>query len=275
MWSSDILTDMPSIDENERMWNRDYDWSQGGAEWSEWWGTTDSQWFGCLLPRVFPFLNGRILEIGPGRGRWTQFLQAHCTSLIGIDLAQSCVERCEERFGHLPNIEFNLNDGLTFPMVESGSIDFAFSFDSLVHAESDVISSYVLELARVLKPGAVAFLHHSNLGAVLRRRSVFDRIRRRIAGVPFDLHWRAPSMSAEKMRTFVEGAGMSCVQQEMVPWGTGWALMIDCMSTICNTPGHQCYVFRNARFREEATTIKRISTLCSRRAIENGAVVHP
>jgi hypothetical protein len=63
-------------------------------------------------------------------------------------------------------------------------------------------------------------------------------------------------MSAEKMRTFVEGAGMSCAQQELVPWGTGWPLMIDCMSTIVNAPGHQCYVIRNARFMEEAAAIK-------------------
>jgi hypothetical protein len=62
-------------------------------------------------------------------------------------------------------------------MIENGSIDFAFSFDSLVHAESDVMSSYAHELARVLKPGGVAFLHHSNLDAV-RRRSVLYEVRR-------------------------------------------------------------------------------------------------
>jgi hypothetical protein len=31
--------------------------------------------------------------------------------------------------------EFKVNDGLSFPMIENGSIDFAFSFDSLVPAE--------------------------------------------------------------------------------------------------------------------------------------------
>jgi ubiquinone/menaquinone biosynthesis C-methylase UbiE len=255
---------MPSISENRQLWDGPYRWSQQGDEWSEYWGTAHAQWVGCLLPRVSPFLKGRILEIAPGHGRWTQFLQAHCTSLIGIDLAPTCIEKCNERFARYPNLEFKVNDGLSFPMVEDGSIDFAFSFDSLVHAESDVMSSYVNELARVLKPGGVAFLHHSNLDAV-RRRSVLYKVRRvkiRLARLPFtNPHWRAPSMSGEKMRTFVEDAGMSCVQQEIVPWGPGWPWMIDCMSTIVNTSGGQCYVVRNTRFMEEAAAIKRISSL--------------
>ena len=248
------------ISENRQYWDRADAWSRGGDEWSEGWGTAHAQWVGCLLPRVFPFLKGRILEIAPGHGRWTQFLQAHCTSLIGVDLAHSCVKRCTERFSHCPNLEFRVNDGLTFPMIENGSIDFAFSFDSLVHAEADVMASYVNELTRVLKPGGVAFLHHSNLDAV-RHRSVLDKVKRRLSSVPLNYHWRALSMSAEKMRTFVERAGMMCVQQEIIPWGTGWPLMIDCMSTIVNTPGNQCHVLRNPRFTEEIAAIKRITSL--------------
>jgi SAM-dependent methyltransferase len=243
------------ISENRQFWDSAEAWSQDGEEWSAWWGTSHAQWSGCLLPRIFPFLNGRILEIGPGRGRWTRFLQSYCSSLIGIDLSQTCVERCIERFSCNPHLQFQANDGLTLPMIESASIDFAFSFDSLVHAESDVMSSYANELARVLKPGAVAFLHHSNLDAV-RRRSVLDRLKRRLSRLPCDYHLRATSMSAEKMRAFVESAGMTCAQQELVPWGRGWPLMIDCMSTIVNAPGHQCYVIRNQRFMEEAAAIK-------------------
>jgi SAM-dependent methyltransferase len=253
---------MPSISENRQTWDGAYHWSQEGDEWSAWWGTARAQWIGCLLPRVFPFLKGRILEIAPGYGRWTQFLHAHCTSLIGIDLAQACVERCTERFGQYPNLEFKVNDGRTLPMIENGSIDSAFSFDSLVHAESDVMSSYVNELARVLKPGGVAFLHHSNLDAVRRRSALYQvrGARRRLLRLPLaGPGWRAPSMSAQKMRTFVEEAGMICIQQEIVPWGTGWPWMIDCMSTIVNTPGNQCRVVRNPRFMEEAEAIRRIS----------------
>ena len=280
---------MTSIAENRQVWDGSHCWSQAGDEWSECWGTAHAQWFGCLLPRVFPFLKGRILEIAPGHGRWTQFLQAHCASLIGIDLAQACIDQCTQRFRQYPNLEFKVNDGLTFPMIENESIDFAFSFDSLVHAESDVMSSYANELARVLKPGGVAFLHHSNLDAVRRRSVLYEvrRVKRWLSRLPFTTpHWRAPSMSAEKMRTFVEDAGMMCVQQEIVPWGppdmqmyrrSYWPWMIDCMSMIVNKPGNQCHVVRNPRFMEEAGAIKRISSLRAA-GIRDGAgsnLVHP
>jgi SAM-dependent methyltransferase len=249
---------MASIDENKQNWDAAYGWPQAGDEWSDSWGSPRAQWEGCLLPRVFPFLRGRILEIAPGRGRWTQFLQVHCASLIGIDLAPTCVEQCKQRFREYANLEFKVNDGLTFPMLDDASIDFAFSFDSLVHAESDVVSSYVGELARVLKPGGVAFIHHSNLAAV--RRSLWNKVKRRMSGIHYYDGWRASSMSADKMREFVVRSGMSCLQQEIVPWGNGWPMLIDCMSTIINTSGKECVVIENHRFMEEAAAIKRISS---------------
>jgi ubiquinone/menaquinone biosynthesis C-methylase UbiE len=265
--------DMATVDENILMWEVTYPWSHEGDDWSENWGTARAEWFGCVLPRVFPFLKGRILEIAPGHGRWTQFLQAHCDSLIGIDLTPSCIERCTQRFAQNPKLEFQVNDGLSFPMIEDASIDFAFSFDSLVHAESDVMSSYAHELARVLKPGGVAFLHHSNLDAIRRSSLLYEvrKTRMRLSRLPFTTpSWRAASMSAKKMRAFVKDSGMMCVQQEIIPWGlplfqsnrrSYWMWMIDCMSTIVNKPGNQCHVFKNPRFMEAAADIKRISSL--------------
>ena len=159
-----LFPKMPTIGENKETWDITYDWPQAGDEWSATWGSPVAQWQGCLLPRIFPFLRGRILEIAPGRGRWTQFLRTHCSSLVGIDLAPSCIAHCQDRFKGDANLEFRANDGLLLPMVEDASIDFVFSFDSLVHVEADAISSYVGELARVLKPGRAAFIHHSNYG---------------------------------------------------------------------------------------------------------------
>jgi SAM-dependent methyltransferase len=259
---------MPSIEENKQTWNTAHDWPQAGEEWSYAWGSAYAQWSGCLFPRIFPFLKGRILEIAPGHGRWTQFLQAHCASLIGIDLAPSCVEFCRQRFKGQANLDFQVNDGLMLSMVDDASVDFAFSFDSLVHAESDVLSNYAKELARVLKPGRIAFIHHSNLGAI--RYSFWDkakrRIRQRIYRLPFDRHYhpkssyRATSMTADKMREFAQHFGMSCLQQEIIPWVGSWPLLIDCMSTIINSPGKECVVIQNDRFMEEAAAVKRISS---------------
>jgi ubiquinone/menaquinone biosynthesis C-methylase UbiE len=136
-------------------------------------------------------------------------------------------------------------------MLDDASIDFAFSFDSLVHAEADALSSYIRELARVLKPGG--FIHHSNLGAMRGSLLFWNKAKR-----PSQWHLRATSMSADEMRKFAERSGMSCLQQEIVPWGV--LRLIDCMSTIINRSGMECTVIANHRFMEEAAAIKRISS---------------
>src|SRR6266567_7931064 len=53
-----------------------YDWRDAGEEWSESWGTSAAQWSGAILPRIQGCLpTGTILEIGPGFGRWTNYLK--------------------------------------------------------------------------------------------------------------------------------------------------------------------------------------------------------
>jgi SAM-dependent methyltransferase len=256
---------MPTLTENKGVWDGSYDWSRAGDEWSEAWGSPEAEWAGCIYPRVFPFLHGRTLEIAPGYGRWTQFLRKYCDSLIGVDLSAACVAASRDRFSGDPRLQFEVGNGLRLPMIPDASIDFAFSFDSLVHAEADVLEGYAFELARVLKPNAVAFLHHSNLAA-LSERSIWDRVKRRWAGVSISFEaWRASSMSAKLMRLFAERAGMSCVQQELIPWGyNGWPILVDCMSTIINAPRRPCSVVENRRFMEEASMIRRIDSLVPR-----------
>jgi cyclopropane fatty-acyl-phospholipid synthase-like methyltransferase len=116
---------------------------------------------GHALPRLHEFLpTGTLLEIAPGHGRWTDYLLDHCDRLIGVDLAEKCVEACRRRFADRPHATFHKNDGRSLGMVGDGEIDFAMSFDSLVHCEADVVESYVRELARTLSEHGAAFIHH-------------------------------------------------------------------------------------------------------------------
>lgn len=194
---------------NSKTWTN-YDWSAGGDEWSKPWGGTHPMWFHYLLPRISRFVPaGTILEIAPGFGRCTQFLLGLCERLVAVDLNERCVEACRERFSGAPHLELFANDGRTLPMVEAESIDFAFSWDSLVHAAHDPMRSYVQELARVLKPGGAAFLHHSNFADCA-------------ASWPLEPGQRPPGnrgidMSARAMRDDCRDAGLWCVAQELVP----------------------------------------------------------
>lgn len=219
------------------------------------------QWHTTIYPRIRCFLPaGTIVEIAPGRGRWTRFLLDHCERYIGIDLSRECITFCRERFGHIAHAEFHVNDGRSLAMVPPGEADFVFSFDSLVHAEPDVISDYVAELAEKLAPQGVAFLHHSNLGAH-RKLSVNNRYTQKLLNylpgdrsalarfIQLDRGWRTRTMTAARFADMCGASGLHCVGQEIVNWDG--PELIDCMSALAR-PGSKWdrpnVVVENPRF---------------------------
>ena len=203
------------------MWNATYDWSQRGDEWSEAWGGPSYQWWVTLHSRLQGYLPvGRILEIAPGYGRWTHFLRDLCDELIAVDIADTAIAHCRERFAGDPHLRFEVNNGTSLAVAGDRSIDLVFSFDSLVHAESDVIAGYVQEFARVLADDGVAFIHHSNMGSY--EVGTYD---------PHNIHWRATSVSAELIDGLARAAGLRCISQETIAWGTD-ALLNDCITVL-------------------------------------------
>jgi SAM-dependent methyltransferase len=228
---------MPSIQQNLRLWSNDQSWEAQGEEWSVTWGGSAAQWEGAILPRIRAYLPARhILEIAPGYGRWTRFLATQGGTLTLVDLSSQCIAVCRERFSQLGHLRYHVNDGRSLAMLPDRAVDFAFSFDSLVHAELPVIESYLRELARVLTPNGVAFLHHSNLGALgppgLARRWLPNVLCTALMarGVIAPDHWRAYSVSADLVRDIAVSAGVPCIRQELVNWGCD--RLSDCFSTV-------------------------------------------
>jgi SAM-dependent methyltransferase len=200
---------MPSIEENQRLWGGSYDWANRGEEWSEVWGGSQAQWASSILPRIRAFLPARrALEIGCGHGRWSRLLRPHCRKLILIDLVEGCVGACRDLFKDDRAVSCQATDGRTFPDVAPGSLDFVFSFDSLVHAERDALEAYLVALASALTGDGVAFLHHSNFGAVLADRPGLE-----------NRGWRAESVSAAAIAEAAMNATLVCPLQEIVDWG--------------------------------------------------------
>jgi SAM-dependent methyltransferase len=237
---------MPTLDENLRHWGGTYGWPDGGEEWSRVWGGSGTQWRGTLLPRIERFLpTGRALEIGCGHGRWSRRLRRHCAELVLVDLAEPCVAACREIFRSDGAVRCVRTDGRTLPGVEAGAVDFAFSFDSLVHAEIDVLAGYAGELGRVLARDGVAFVHHSNFGAVLAERPGSQ-----------NRHWRGESVGAEEVAGLFREAGLACPTQEIVDWGG--VEDCDCLSVVTR-PGskwdHDPRRARNTFFMGEAQSL--------------------
>jgi SAM-dependent methyltransferase len=266
----------PGLDEIRATWDSEAGWTAGGDEWSGAWGGTEPLWWGTLMPRIHAFVPaGRILELGPGHGRWSQFLAELCDELILVDVAERCIDACRERLAGAAHVSYHVGDGRSLPMVVDESVDFAFSFDSLVHAEADVMGAYAGELARTLAPNGVGFLHHSNMGehsrAAAFARRVPDRLRRRLTvrGALVNVYgWRAESATAALFAEQCERAGLACVSQELIAWQYGrW--LTDAISVVTR-PGSRWdrprTVLRNPRFMDEARGASRLARLYPPRA---------
>lgn len=262
---------MPTVDENAAIWDGWYDWAASGEEWSSAWGGSEAQWHGTLLPRISRFLpTATILEIAPGYGRWTNYLRRYADRLVLVDLSEKCITACRDRFAGDERITYFVNDGQSLSMIEDGSIDFIFSFDSLVHAEAEVIEQYAREFSRVLGPNGVGFVHHSNAGTYRRYFEapsflpgrVLDALwRARILDKP---EWRTLDMTAARFLACCESAGLQCTSQELVNWGT--RRVIDCLSTFTRERSSWARPNRvvvNPGFMKEAAAVRRWAPLYS------------
>jgi ubiquinone/menaquinone biosynthesis C-methylase UbiE len=262
------------------MWNTNYEWQKEGEEWSLAWGGSEAQWFRTIFPRIHSFIPATtILEIAPGFGRWTHFLKDYCDKLIVVDLSENCIKECKQRFTNDSHILYHVNNGKSLEMIADNSIDFVFSFDSLVHAESDVIQSYIKQLTRKLKANGVGFIHHSNIGAY---KQVFSLSKK----LPFYLknplikrgfldpaHWRALTMTARLFEGYCEESDLICIGQELINWRT--RRLIDCFSLFTKRTSvwaRPNEIVKNPDFMKEASLTKKLSKLYSTDHLLNKAI---
>jgi ubiquinone/menaquinone biosynthesis C-methylase UbiE len=143
-----------------------------------------------------------IVEIGPGAGRWTEALQPIASRLIVVDLSDRCIELCRERFAGAANMEFHVNDGRSLAAIATASVDGIWSFDVFVHVAPPEIEAYLAEIARVMRPGSRAVIHHAAAGR---------------EGDAADLGQRS-NMTAERFVEMVRAQGLTLLEQ-FDSWG--------------------------------------------------------
>ena len=214
------------VKNNIDLWNSVEHWETGsrgngvplheGEKWSASWGNSRFQWYATLLPRIHGFIpSSTILEIACGRGRWSQYLKNECDRLVLVDISANCIDFCRQRFAGESHVDYLVGTGSDLA-VDDESIDFVFSFDSLVHADLSVIEGYLREIDRVLSPGGGAFLHHSNLADC-------------DIGKIKDAHLRDPSVSARHVVNFLSSTRLSCTVCELLPWDISNAEVGQCI----------------------------------------------
>jgi SAM-dependent methyltransferase len=161
-----------------------------------------------LDQRVFgPFLGrpGSILEIGAGGGRFTELLAARAERVIAADTSPAMLALVRERFATRPQVSCLLLDGRGLAPIPDRSLDAAFSYDVFVHLSPWEIHVYLRELARVLKPGGRAVLHHANTLSDLGWKKFLADAERVRQGVPPVAGFSV--LTPELMAGFAERAG--------------------------------------------------------------------
>lgn len=155
-----------SIENNRRMWNN-WDWSQGGEEWTQvakrYKGIEPEEWKNSLLNEMmYRYIenNSVILEIGPGAGRWTAYLIKLAKKLVLVDISTKCLNMCKEKFKEYSNIDYHLVEN-RLNSINNSTIDYIWSYDVFVHINPSDVQKYLEDFQRILKPGGLAIIHHS------------------------------------------------------------------------------------------------------------------
>jgi len=99
--------------------------------------------------------NTRTLDAACGEGYGSAMLALSASSVEGVDVSEQAIGHANERYGHLPGLNFQVADCTRLPYADE-EFDRVVSFETLEHlAQQDQL---LAEFRRVLKPGGFLVL---------------------------------------------------------------------------------------------------------------------
>lgn len=223
-----------TVQNNLAQWDVSDPWSKNGDEWdgqARACGVAYDEWKAGILARFLPLLPAgtTLLEIGPGHGRWSERLIDHAGALVLCDISPNCLDACRQRLAGRGRLRTWVSQAADLPGDLTAAVDAVWSYDCLVHVGPDEFARYVGEIARVLRPGGAAVLHHADRGRGGLLRQVAGWFRRRLEGIEdpgaerqaqADHGWRSPVSRAD-VRRWARAAGLEIVRQEsMWTWNS-------------------------------------------------------
>lgn len=118
--------------------------------------------------RQFPITipsGARIMEIGSGTGYIMQSVRRALdtsnnppSQIVGLDIAQSMIEKAKLRMGSDPVFDFSQYDGVQVPQSDA-TYDLIYSVAALQHVPKPYVYNIFFEIKRLLKPSGYAVLN--------------------------------------------------------------------------------------------------------------------
>jgi ubiquinone/menaquinone biosynthesis C-methylase UbiE len=122
----------------------------------------------------------RLLDIGVGAGRTTEYFAGLADEYVGLDLSPAMVEACGARF---PDVRFEVADVRDLSRFPDGSFDvvlFSFNGVDCVGSDADRQRAFA-EMRRVCAEGGRLFFSSKNLNQFLEDRRLTLQLRRALA----------------------------------------------------------------------------------------------
>jgi ubiquinone/menaquinone biosynthesis C-methylase UbiE len=162
---------------------------------------------GCVFKRMFDTLTpDNILELACGHGRHVPRYQHLAKKITLVDINQSNIDFCRNRFAGNDKILCIVNNGTDLQDVPSESVTAVFSYDAMVHFEMTDVMQYIQEFSRILRSGGRALIHHSNNSG-------------NPGGNPmWHPHWRN-FMSLDIVTYAASRANFTIIEQQTLRWG--------------------------------------------------------
>ena len=106
--------------------------------------------------------NLTIINLGSFTGKWTGHLIPYAKQIICVDIIDDGFWYVQERYKHEDcEFKFYLTQGDELEHIESNSIDFIFSADSLTRTPKNILQKYFIEFSRVTKRSSLLYIHLS------------------------------------------------------------------------------------------------------------------
>lgn len=224
-----------TVHNNLVQWDARDPWTGDGDAWdgqARACGVPYADWKAGIMARYLPLFprQGTIVEIGPGHGRWSEFLVDHAGLLVLCDIAPNCLDACRQRLTGRGRLRTHLARSADLPADLTTAVDAIWSYDCLVHVAAEECRSYLAEIARVLRPGGVAVLHHAGgptgglfgaaallarwIGPGRRPQARPDEAAREATpDESAERGWRSP-LSCADVKAWARAAGLAVVRQE-------------------------------------------------------------